>query len=75
MVLKLECFREQIRNTLKVLKCGLEMMILIDHVKNDKVLYRVKEETNILHRIKERKANWIGHICHMNMLLKERQKG
>jgi hypothetical protein len=28
----------------KVLKCGLEMMILIDHVKNDEVLYRVKEE-------------------------------
>jgi hypothetical protein len=73
-VLKLECFRKQIRNTLKVLKCGLEKMILIDHVKNDEVLSRIKEEINILHRIKERKANWIGHICLMNTLLKERQK-
>jgi hypothetical protein len=50
------------------------MMILIDHAKNDELLYRVKE-INILHRIKERKTNWIGHICLTNMLLKERQKG
>ena len=75
MVLETECFRKQVKNTLKVLKCGLEMMILIDHVKNDEVLYRVKEEINVQHRIKERKANWIGHICLMNTLLKERQKG
>jgi len=75
MVLKLECFGKQIRNTLKVLKCGLKKMILIDHVKNDEVLYRVTEEINTLHRIKERKANWIGHACLMNTLLKERQKG
>jgi len=75
MVLKLECFGKQIRNTLKVLNCGLEMMILIDHVKNDEVLYRVTGEINILHRIKERKANWIGHARLMNTLLMDRQKG
>jgi len=38
-MLKLECFGKQIRNTLKILKCGLEKMILIDHVKNDEELY------------------------------------
>ena len=31
--------------------------------------YRVKEERNILHRIKHRTANWIGHILRRNCLL------
>ena len=31
---------------------------------------RVKEERNILHRIKKRKAKWIGHILRRNCLLK-----
>jgi hypothetical protein len=35
------------------------------------VLHRVKEERNILHTIKRRKANWIGHILHRNCLLKQ----
>jgi hypothetical protein len=30
----------------------------------------VKEEWNILHTIKRRKNNWIGHISHRNCLLK-----
>jgi hypothetical protein len=30
----------------------------------------VKEKRNMLHTIKERKANWIGHILRMNCLLK-----
>jgi hypothetical protein len=34
------------------------------------VLNRVKEERNILHAIKRRKANWIGHILRRNCLLK-----
>jgi hypothetical protein len=38
MVLKLECFRKQIRSTLEVLKCGLEKMSLTGHVKNDVVV-------------------------------------
>jgi hypothetical protein len=41
-----------------------------DHVRNEEVLYRVKEERNILHTIKGRKANWIGHVLHRNCLLK-----
>ena len=40
-----------------------------DHVSNKKY-YRVKEDRNILHTIKRRKANWIGHILHRNWLLK-----
>jgi hypothetical protein len=28
-----------------------------------------KEERNILHRIRRRKANWIGHILRRNCLL------
>jgi hypothetical protein len=39
-------------------------------VRNEEVLYRVKEERNILHTIKRRKANWIGHILRRNCLLK-----
>ena len=28
----------------------------------DEVLHRVREEINILHKIKRRNANWIGHM-------------
>jgi hypothetical protein len=38
-------------------------------VRNE-VLHRVKEERNILHTIRRRKANWIGHILRRNCLLK-----
>jgi hypothetical protein len=31
--------------------------------------YRLKEERNILHTIRRRKANWIGHILRRNCLL------
>jgi hypothetical protein len=34
------------------------------------VLHRVKEERNIRHTIKRRKANWISHILRGNCLLK-----
>jgi hypothetical protein len=39
-------------------------------VRNEEVLHRVKEERNIVHAIKRRKANWIGHILRRNCLLK-----
>jgi hypothetical protein len=39
-------------------------------VRNEEVLHRVREERNILHTIKRRKANWIGHILRRNCLLK-----
>jgi hypothetical protein len=31
-------------------------------VRSVEVMHRVKEERNILHAIKRRKVNWIGHI-------------
>jgi hypothetical protein len=40
-----------------------------DHVRNEDVLLRVKEQRNILHEIRKRKANWIGHILRRNWLL------
>jgi hypothetical protein len=41
-----------------------------DRVRTEEVLHRVKEERNILHTVKRRKANWIGHILGRNCLLK-----
>jgi hypothetical protein len=45
-----------------------------DHVRNE-VLHRVKEERNIIHTVKRRKANWIGHIlrtnCHKTRYLRK----
>jgi hypothetical protein len=39
-----------------------------DHVRNEDVLVRVKEQRNILHEIHKWKANWIGHNLHRNCL-------
>ena len=39
-----------------------------DHVRNEEVLLRVKEQRNILHEISKREANWIGHILRRNCL-------
>jgi hypothetical protein len=47
----------------------------IDHVRNEDVLLRVKEQRNILHVIRKRKANWIGHILCRNCLLQRVTKG
>jgi hypothetical protein len=40
-------------------------------MKNEEVLRRAKKERNILHTIKRRKANWIGHILRRKCLLKD----
>jgi hypothetical protein len=37
-------------------------------LKNE-ILQRVKEERNILHAIKRRKTNWVGHILRGNCIL------
>jgi hypothetical protein len=42
-----------------------------DHVRNEEVLLRVKEQRNILHEISKRTANWIGHILCRNCLLQQ----
>jgi hypothetical protein len=35
----------------------------------EEVLHRVKEGRNIVHTIKRRKANWMGHVWRSNCLL------
>jgi hypothetical protein len=47
----------------------MEKISWTDHVRNEEVLYRVKEQRNILHGISKRKCNWIGHILRRNCLL------
>ena len=49
----------------------MEKISWIDHVRNEEVLLRVKEQRNILHEISKRKANWIGHILRRNCFLKQ----
>ena len=44
-------------------------------LKNEEMLHRVKEERNILRRIKGRKSNWIGHTLHRNCLRKHAIEG
>jgi hypothetical protein len=39
-------------------------------VENEEMLHRVKEEINIVHTIKRKKADRIGHILLTNCLLK-----
>jgi hypothetical protein len=53
----------------------MEKISWIDHVRNEQVLLRVKEHRNILHEIRKRKANWIGHILRRNCLLQQVIKG
>jgi len=40
-------------------------------VRNEEVLLRIKEQRNILHETRKRKANWIGHILRRNCLVKQ----
>jgi hypothetical protein len=44
-------------------------------VRNEEVLLRVKEQRNILHEIRKRKASCIGHILRRNFLLQQVIKG
>jgi hypothetical protein len=53
----------------------MEKINWTDHVRNEEVLLRVKEQRNILHKISKRKANWIGHILGRSCLLRHVIKG
>jgi len=44
---------------------------LVGTIVRDEVLHRIKEDRNILHTMKRRKANLIGHILCGNCLLKQ----
>ena len=48
----------------------IDKISLTDHVRNEEVLHTVKEKRNILHTIKRRKDNWIGHMLRRNCILK-----
>jgi hypothetical protein len=47
----------------------MEKISWTDHVRNQEVLLRVKEQRNILHEIRKQKTNWIDHILRRNCLL------
>ena len=49
----------------------MEKISWTDHVRNEEVLLRVNEQRNILHEVRKRKANWIGHILRRNCLLQQ----
>jgi hypothetical protein len=53
----------------------MEKISWTDHVRSEEALHRVIEERNIIHTVKRRKANWIGHILRRNCLLKHIIKG
>ena len=47
----------------------MEKISWTDHVRNEEVLLRVKEQRVILREISKRKANWIGYILRRNCFL------
>jgi hypothetical protein len=49
----------------------MEKISWTDHVRNEEVLLRVKEQRSILNEIRKRKAKWIGHILRRNCLLQQ----
>jgi hypothetical protein len=49
----------------------LEKFSWTDHVRNEEVFLRVKEQRNILQEISKLKANWIGHILRRSCLLQQ----
>jgi hypothetical protein len=50
----------------------MEKISWTDHVRNED---EVKEQRNILHEIRKRKANWIGRILRRNCLLQRLTEG
>jgi hypothetical protein len=53
----------------------MEKISWTDRLINEEALHRVKEERNILHTTKRRKANWIGHSLRRNCLIKDVTEG
>jgi hypothetical protein len=53
----------------------MEKISLNDHVRNEEVLLRVKEQRNILHEIHKRKTNWTGKILRRKFLLQRVTEG
>jgi hypothetical protein len=74
MVLKLERFGHLESSEMWCWR-RMEKISLTDHVRSEDVLHRVKEQRNILHEIRKRKGNWIGHILRRNCLLQRAIEG
>jgi len=53
----------------------VEKISWTDHVRNEEELLTANEQRNILHEIRKRTANWIGHILHRNCLLQQIVEG
>jgi hypothetical protein len=53
----------------------IEKISWTDRVSNEAALHTAKEERNILHKVRRRKAKWIGHILRRNCLLSHIIKG
>jgi hypothetical protein len=53
----------------------MEKISWTDYVRNEDVLFIIKEQRNILHEIRKGKTNWIGHILRRNCLLQRVAEG
>jgi hypothetical protein len=53
----------------------MEKIRWTNRVRSEEVLHRVKEERNIIHTVKRRNANLIGHILRGKCLLKRNIEG
>jgi len=47
----------------------MEKISWTDHVRNEEILLRIKEQRNVLHKVSKRKAYWIGQVLGRNCLL------
>jgi len=47
----------------------MEKISWTNHVRNEELLLRVKEQRSVLHEVRKRKVNWVGHILRRNCLL------
>jgi hypothetical protein len=53
----------------------MEKISWTNHVRNEDVLLRVKEQRKVVHEIRKRKGNWIVHILRRNCLLQRVTEG
>ena len=51
--------------------CRMHEIVWTDRVGHKEVLHGFDGGSNVLLRIRMKKANWIGHILHVNCLLKQ----
>jgi hypothetical protein len=48
----------------------IEKISWTHHVRNKEVLHKDNGERNVIHIVRRKEVNWIGHILHRNGLLK-----